>query len=214
MVTRALGARSEGQGQLAEQPARLFGALQTGFPPFPVLWGSPESSPGTHGGPGLMTHPRVGGNGLIPGGARCHCLHRHNAPSLPCPRSPSALCPGMGQKLFTSGQRPGMRAKGHQMTGPEKQAFRAGVGWRWDWPAQRGHSAGLSDPTRWDTRPRTVPSVHFLPLCLKCHRFRNPTAQSMGNTGAYRQLCHKLSVTLASQLTFPPAPRSEVVGPG
>lgn len=47
-VTRALGAGSEGQGQLAELPARLFVALQAGFSPFPALCGGPESSPGTH----------------------------------------------------------------------------------------------------------------------------------------------------------------------
>lgn len=139
-----------------------------------------------------MTRPRVGGNGLIPGGAGCNCSHRHNALSLPC--SPSALCPpGMGQKLFTSGQRPGMRAKGHQMTSPERQAFRVWVWWRWDWPAHRGHFVGLSDPPRWDTTPRTVPSVHFLPLCLKCHHLRNHTAKH----GEFRSLTSALPQTLS-----------------
>lgn len=40
----------------------------------------------------------------------------------PAPQSLCPVSPGMGQGLLTSGRRPGMRAKGHQTTCPERQA--------------------------------------------------------------------------------------------
>ena len=152
-------------------------------------------APGTHAHqdswPAPQPPPRppaapAGGNSLIPGCGQqgCHCSYRHNPPSRPCPAPPPALCPpGMRQRQLTSIQRPTIRAKGHQTTCPERQAP-GGMGGGVAGLPREARSLWLSDPTRWDASPK----AHSLPLCLKCHHWRNHSIAKPGELRAYCEI--------------------------
>lgn len=147
--------------------------------------------------PGLMTCPRAVSlfTDIMP-----HLC------SVPAPQPLSPLSPGNGAETvhkWPEATDEGKRALDHMPREAGLQG-RGGLEVESDGPVPRQATLwGPSDPTRWDPRPRAVPSAHFLPLCVKCHHLSSHAAQSMGNSGAECQLCHQLPVTLGLSAQFP-----------
>lgn len=107
-----------------------------------------------------------------------------------------------------------MRAKGRWMTGSESQAFRVRVGGGGSSLQREGALWGCLILPGGDTRPRTVPSVHFPATLPKMPPLEKPQCTKHGEFGSLTSALPKLSVTLASQLSFPPVQGSKVADPG